>query len=1534
MPATPASPHAEDDEAARAERDDVERRRCWLAKLPAAYAPKHRPRYVLLNLDNTAASLVMSRFLFRGVEGARCPHDLRLNFEALTAHLCGTSTSALVVHQLATYGKTNPSIAQALEKFGWTLKPTGNDDNALQTELLTQLQKGAATANGKTLVLAMGGGSFGSGNTSAYHEIISKFLVEGWHVEIHAWLRALSDGYLRLQSEYPGRVVVKPLDDVIRDIVFVKRKGQSPTTAAKHVCSVLNQDDVPLKVVTSPLSDTASTASLSSTNCSDESPRAAIVSSIQTCVHSVPPATSPNASWIKATMQGQQKLRATTPTSNSPPVPARSNASSATANAHGDHAPLPTSISHDDTSHGADVHVSFRPDALAAGVSLDVVGAAAAADAGPDLGAAGRPRDAAVRLAADDGADATDAGARTEAVAVCRIRVPAAERVALPVRRHLGTLAPSPPTDQATNAREQLSDVLSELYAWDSIVEDDFALPAGDPKRDEDKTEDAFEQIIHAASGDASDIVLSLAAQLLHKHFFRFPHVQLNVVDVLLKLCGPKRSQAVRIHTLRALLQIVKTPPASAAASTPTSAAAIARKNTRMWLERIDQAVQHMLDTEKSSVILRQVTPLRQALLERLAPEGEQSKPQPADADQSEHASPSERTRKKPRDDQDVAPEDAAAERDPKKAKRDDDVSYQSGARESNIVQLNREPSNGEDSWKKQAQQTPNGRVVESEGRRRNINAFSPRNCPPCPYLFLGSVPRHTPSSEIVEYLSSVWPEIDNMSVQIKQPDYNATAYAFVSMPTIEHAREAIHYVAANKFRGRTFLNANFARGPPVDTVLFVERTGENVNMEDKGAVRDFDFTKCDPEVWDVLCQQLERFGPLSFAENGCVRFRSVEHAKAAIRRQLFTVKGYEIYPVYDTKEQFAIDSTRRGSNAHNKQGFALKSGRLGDADFRGSKSHRYKEDDDPMDGGRREHDRVASLKYGDRSGSARSRSPPRSDRESARGRSRSRSPKTRSGGGRFDVPMGGPPKDRRPPHSRSRSPINLAKQLPREGGYGTPSDKENRREYRGKYGRRSPSPGDARIRDSPGPVDELRGRPRDREGPWMGPRSTEDRRGPRDDGRGRGGFHRGASPSPSSSSRRSRKDDADHRDYRRGGEDGRPSYRREEPLQEERGRMPPPGVLNLPRSHSRSPPRFGKYSSGSSKSRPRSRSRSPHQDVRMGGGSSQRPSGYRGRDNQVPEERPAFQPERPRYADDRSIAEVARDEQQERQRFFQQQQQGRRDFHDGDLSRYGGGRGGRGGGRGGRGGRGDRSYHDQSSFRGGGRNGAMYRQEIPPQQRRSQSPLPPATSQRSSSPPPQSRRRSPSPQQQRESYGRERRGEFAPRGRESGYSPPPSPLLQNSFGASNPGAAEQSDRHEFEPDADDREGRHERRHHSRRDRSREDKSHRSHRDRREKRSSRAERSLTPSPLRQDHASASSGRKSNGPSPRGSFSRRNDGDNQTEEASGKDKQPRSKNEDESEPQQKEMKNGGARLARDELFAGMDDLTVDYEEDDE
>uniref|UniRef100_M4BRL9 RRM domain-containing protein n=1 Tax=Hyaloperonospora arabidopsidis (strain Emoy2) TaxID=559515 RepID=M4BRL9_HYAAE len=1105
-------------------------------------------------------------------------------------------------------------------------------------------------------------------------------------------------------------------------------------------------------------------------------------------------------------------------------------------------------------------------------------------------------------------------------------------------------------------------DVLGELYAWDSVIEDDSALTSDDPQRDEDKTEDAYEQMIHTASGDASDVVLSLAAQLLHKHFFRFPHVQINVVAVLLQLCGPTRSQAVRIHTLRALLQIVKTPPAAAVASTPTAAACVARKNTLLWMQNINEAVQHTLDTEKSAVILRQVTPLRQALAERLprvsdVPESSTSPSASTttamlgtSADlsgQNRDLSPREST-KQLREEEDAGDNSDLTLMERKAKLEENDAQHVSIStstnKEGKIVQLNREVSSGDaslDTWKKTAF---SGRFGESEGRRPKINAFSPRNCPPCPYLFLGSVPRHTPNEEIVEFLAPVWPAIDNMSVQIKQPDHNATAYAFVSMPSIEHAREAIHYVAANKFRGRSFLNANFARGPPVDTLLFVERTGDDVSMEDKGAVRDFDFSKCEPDVWDVLCQQLESFGPLAFAEIGCVRFRSSEHAKAAVRKQLFTVKGYEIYPVYDTKEQFAIDSTRRGSNVHSKQGFTLKSGRLA---YRGRKNHQLMEDEDVMidSGGRRGHHRVASSKYGERS-----HSPLPSGRGGVRVSSRSRSPEVRSGGSRYGLSMGGlgnPPIDYRLQRSRSRSPVPMSKKhaLHDGGGYDVPFHKAKRREFRGKFGRRSPSPVDVRSHGSPISADELRGRPRERESPWVEPRYAEsprDRRGSREVGRGRANF-RGASPSPSSSPRHSRIGDRGSRrtsDYKRGGpvEGGRVTHQRVDGSQEGRGRGHPPalagGVLDLP--HSLSPPRFGKYASGPSKAHLRSRSRSPHDDVRLGVVSNPRFSGRdeRSLGNEVSDGHRSVQTERARYADDRSIAEVARDEQQERQRFFQQQQQSRRDFHDGNLSRYGTGRGGgRGGGRG----RGDR-YHGQQAYK-GGRSGAMYGHDLPPPKGRSLSPLPPPAFHRSVSPPVRDSRRSPSPgqppQAQHKSYSREYREEFLPRERTPALLPLSSPQLESSF---NPGSVGPPGRDEFGSKMVDRmhrvPSRYERRHHSHRDRSRDGKGHRGHRDLREKRLSRAERSMATSPVSRDHHSVSTGRKSNVHSPRRSFTHRAESDNRLEEAAEEGKQNRSKKEDDMHHHEKEMKNKGARLTRDELFAGMDDLTVDYEEDDE
>ncbi|RLN84893.1 hypothetical protein BBJ28_00025467, partial [Nothophytophthora sp. Chile5] len=214
------------------EQNAVQRRQSRLMSLPSVYTSGHRQRYVFMNLDNIAGALFTSQMLYRCIEGASSPRAIRLDFEALTDRLCGSDNSALVQRQLATYCKTSPCLARALLEFGWTLKPvaaTGNDAKALHYELMSQLIRGAATTNEKTLVLVMGDGGLGDSANSktVYRETICKFLEQRWCVEVHAWLHALNDGFLELQGQYPGRVVVKPLDDAVRDLVYLKDREES-----------------------------------------------------------------------------------------------------------------------------------------------------------------------------------------------------------------------------------------------------------------------------------------------------------------------------------------------------------------------------------------------------------------------------------------------------------------------------------------------------------------------------------------------------------------------------------------------------------------------------------------------------------------------------------------------------------------------------------------------------------------------------------------------------------------------------------------------------------------------------------------------------------------------------------------------------------------------------------------------------------------------------------------------------------------------------------------------------------------------------------------------------------------------------------------------------------------------------------------------------------------------------------------------------------------------------------------------------------
>uniref|UniRef100_H3GTQ8 Uncharacterized protein n=1 Tax=Phytophthora ramorum TaxID=164328 RepID=H3GTQ8_PHYRM len=189
-------------------------------------APKHRERHVFLNLDATAASLTMCRLLFAPLQtpsaGTTCVSTSRRS-----------PTTCAAPERQPSHAPSDHVQQDEPAHF------TGSGE--VRAQLLTQLQKGAAAANAKKLVLAMGGGALDTSNSSAYQEIVSKFLVEGWHVEIHAWLRALDD----------GRAVVKSLDEVLHDSAFLKKKVKR--AAAQHVCTTLSCGDAPLKVVALPV---------------------------------------------------------------------------------------------------------------------------------------------------------------------------------------------------------------------------------------------------------------------------------------------------------------------------------------------------------------------------------------------------------------------------------------------------------------------------------------------------------------------------------------------------------------------------------------------------------------------------------------------------------------------------------------------------------------------------------------------------------------------------------------------------------------------------------------------------------------------------------------------------------------------------------------------------------------------------------------------------------------------------------------------------------------------------------------------------------------------------------------------------------------------------------------------------------------------------------------------------------------------------------------------------------------------------------
>ncbi|KAF1789917.1 hypothetical protein GQ600_21802 [Phytophthora cactorum] len=238
----------EDRRAAMLEQElgDIERRKAKLAELPTGkYAAGNRQRHVFMNLDNIAGAVCNSQWLYQLVAGASSGYDVRLNFRALTERVCGSKAS-LVKRRLASYRKMPRELALPLQEFDWeihALSQSSSGNKGLYYELLDLLETAGAAKHKNTLVLVMGDGALGGSGVEqkeATKDLLTKFLDKNWFVEIHSWLHALNDWFLDIQEQYQYRVAVKPLDDAIHDLVYLKQDEEDVSSSRELTSAAIS----------------------------------------------------------------------------------------------------------------------------------------------------------------------------------------------------------------------------------------------------------------------------------------------------------------------------------------------------------------------------------------------------------------------------------------------------------------------------------------------------------------------------------------------------------------------------------------------------------------------------------------------------------------------------------------------------------------------------------------------------------------------------------------------------------------------------------------------------------------------------------------------------------------------------------------------------------------------------------------------------------------------------------------------------------------------------------------------------------------------------------------------------------------------------------------------------------------------------------------------------------------------------------------------------------------------------------------------
>ncbi|GMF31913.1 unnamed protein product [Phytophthora lilii] len=188
--------------------------------------PEHNcDRFVLMDLDNISDTLVKSTSLYRRVPQASCPRELRIDFRRLTRRVCG-DTSSKVQHQVAAYHGTHPLLVQGLMSLQWvTKKQSKPNDLEIHLQYLGQLISSDSASSSKTLVLLMGDRALAGSGRAIYRGLLEALIAEQWHIEIHAWFELLGADFWDLRTKYPNAIAVKPLDEDLNNLVYLKRIG-------------------------------------------------------------------------------------------------------------------------------------------------------------------------------------------------------------------------------------------------------------------------------------------------------------------------------------------------------------------------------------------------------------------------------------------------------------------------------------------------------------------------------------------------------------------------------------------------------------------------------------------------------------------------------------------------------------------------------------------------------------------------------------------------------------------------------------------------------------------------------------------------------------------------------------------------------------------------------------------------------------------------------------------------------------------------------------------------------------------------------------------------------------------------------------------------------------------------------------------------------------------------------------------------------------------------------------------------------------